>query len=319
MSGKLRVLTYHRIGDPGGRPDLDPALVSATAEEFERHMRHLARRYDVVDLERVTRALRGQGELPRRPVLVTFDDAYRDFAEVAWPILRRLGLPATLFVPTGFPDRPERSFWWDRLHRSLSRASPAAVRAAMAESRLEPPSADPDEAFAWLRTRLKELPHAAAMAEVDRLCRELGEEPRAESEVLGWNDLRRLAEEGVSLGSHTRAHALLTRLPRDEARREIFGSRRDMARHLGNPPSAFCYPAGYHDEHTVELVREAGYEIAFTTVSGHNRPAETDPLRVRRTGVTRRTSLPILTLRLQGWFGPVDRWRKRAEHARAVG
>lgn len=319
MSGKLRVLTYHRIGDPAGRPDLDPALVSATAEEFERQMHHLARSYDVVDLERATRALRGQGDLPRRPVLITFDDAYRDFAEVAWPILRRHGLPATLFVPTGFPDRPERSFWWDRLHRSLSQATPAALRQAMAESRLQPPSTDPAEAFAWLRARLKEIPHGAAMTEVDRLCDELGEETPAEGAVLGWSDLRRLAEDGVTLGSHTRDHALLTRLPPDRARREIFGSRRDMARHLGHPPTAFCYPAGYHDDGTVELVRKAGYETAFTTVSGHNRPAETDPLRIRRTGVTRRTSLPILTLRLQGWFGPVDRWRKRAEHARVVG
>lgn len=319
MTRKLRVLTYHRIGAPDERPDLDPALVSATPEQFERQVSHLSRNFDVVGLDRAIGALRGEADLPGRPVLLTFDDAYRDFAEVAWPILRSHGLPATLFVPTGFPDRPERSFWWDRLHRAFEAASPEHVRTALGRGPITEPRQHPGEAFGRLRTRLKDLPHADAMEEVDRLCRELGEAPPAESAVLGWDDLRKLQEDGVTIGSHSRSHALLTRLPREEARSEIVGSGRDIARELGRPPDSFCYPAGYHDAEVRELVREAGYAAAFTTVSGHNRPGETDPLRIRRTGITRRTSLPIFTLRLQGWFGPVDRWRKRDEHARAVG
>lgn len=317
MSAKLRVLTYHRIGDPGDRPDLDPGLVSATAPAFERQMRHLARHYEVVGLERAVAALRGEAELPRRAVLLTFDDAYRDFGEVAWPVLRRLGLPATLFVPTGYPDRPDRSFWWDRLHRSFSAASAERIRIALGRGPITAPREAPGRAFGRLRTRLKELPHEEAMAEVDRLCRELGEEPPSESEVLGWDELRELEDDGVTIGSHARSHALLTRIDRREARCEVAGARRDLDRELGRPPAAFCYPAGHHDETVVQLVREAGYETAFTTVAGHNRPGG-DPFRLRRTVITRRTSLPILALRLQGWFGPLDRWRKREERARTV-
>ena len=51
---------------------------------------------------------------------MTFDDAYCDFADHAWPVFRRLGVPVTLFVATEYPDHPDRAYWWDRLHAGLS-------------------------------------------------------------------------------------------------------------------------------------------------------------------------------------------------------
>lgn len=320
MSSTLRVLAYHRVGDPAGRRDLDPSMVSATAGEFERQVRHLARRYSVVGLDRVVDALLEDRPLPSRPVLITFDDAYRDFRDVAWPILRRYDLPATLFVPTAYASRPERRFWWDRLYAAVSGAPPGEAREAL--DRLPPGGAagTVEEAYGRARRELKELPHAAAMAAVDRLCRELGETREEEEAVLGWDGLQALAEEdGLTIGSHTREHPLLTRVSHEEARREIAGSRREIAARIGREPVAFAYPGGYHDRRVTELVRGAGYRLAFTMVDGHNRIPGADRFRLRRTGITRRTSLPLFALRLQPWFGAVDRWRHRGECARQVG
>lgn len=331
MSARLRVLAYHRIARPKERPDLDPGLVSATPEEFERQMRYVGRRFEVVDLDRVLEAVRGERPLPRRAVLLTFDDAYRDFGEVAWPILRELGLPAVLFVPTGFPDRPKRRFWWDRLHGAVGNASPGRLRSALARRGLDGTVGGTTEVPRPLKRRLKEMPHDVAMQEVDELCRELrdgadgdhgagdGGEKREEGDVLGWTELRGLVEEGLEIGAHTRSHPLLTRLRPAAAREEITGSRRDLVSELWRAPRAFCYPGGYHDERVVSMVREAGYDVAFTMLDGHNRIPETDPLRIRRTGVTLRTTLPVLALRLRSWFAPVDRWRHRDEHDRMVG
>ena len=92
----LRVLTYH---------DLDPD--SGFAEQMEL----VARRYRVVSAEEVLEALGGGPPLAPRALLITFDDAYRSFETIAWPVLERLGLPAVLFVPSAFPGRPERVFW----------------------------------------------------------------------------------------------------------------------------------------------------------------------------------------------------------------
>src|SRR5437867_4251379 len=95
----LRVLTYHRVSTPAADPDLNPRLISATPKAFDGQMRWLRRRHAVVPMAQVLDAVeRGKG-LPRRAVLVTFDDAYADLADHAVPILEALRLPATLFVP----------------------------------------------------------------------------------------------------------------------------------------------------------------------------------------------------------------------------
>jgi hypothetical protein len=75
-----------------------------------------------VSLDDVLRARDGGAPLRRGAVLVTFDDAYRDFDEHAWPVLRRLGIPVALFVPTAYPGSPERAFWWDRLFAAIDAA-----------------------------------------------------------------------------------------------------------------------------------------------------------------------------------------------------
>src|SRR2546421_516354 len=102
----LRVLTYHRVDEPGARPKLNPGLISATPEVFDQEMSYLAANYHVVSMPELLQAYRTGTPLPPRAVLVTFDDAYCDFAEHAWPTLKRYRLPATLFVPTAYPDQP---------------------------------------------------------------------------------------------------------------------------------------------------------------------------------------------------------------------
>ena len=115
----LAVLTYHRVDHLASRPNLYSGLISATPPAFARQMEYLAANYHVVSMQELLDVQRADRTLPPRSVMITFDDAYRDFAEHAWPVLKQYGLPVTLFVPTHFPDHPERTFWWDRLHHAL--------------------------------------------------------------------------------------------------------------------------------------------------------------------------------------------------------
>ncbi|HEX6070126.1 MAG TPA: polysaccharide deacetylase family protein [Longimicrobiaceae bacterium] len=311
----LRVLTYHRVIDPADAPLADPALISAVPSAFERQMRFLARRYRPVRPEEMLEAARGGTPLPERAVLVTFDDAYRDFGEIAWPIMRRHRVPATVFVATAYPDHPEREFWWDQLHRAFARTSRAELSVAPA-LRL---SLDGDEArrrsLRSLQSYLKRIPHAEAMELVARIREDLGDAVAMPGEVLGWSDLRALAADGVTLGGHTHTHPAMNQLPLDELRSEVHGSRDILEREIGPAAPIFAYPFGAHDPAAVEVVRRAGYELAMTAMDGHNRIGSTDPLRLRRTNVTRRTTPRLLRLRLLPLFPYVDRWRHRAEAA----
>src|SRR4051795_1308993 len=117
-AARLRVLTYHRVLPRD--VSCSPSTVSASPDVFEAQMRHLARAYRVVSSDEVIASLNAGAALPHRAVLITFDDGCLDFGTIAWPILRRYRLPATVFVPTAYPDHPERVFWWDRLHAALT-------------------------------------------------------------------------------------------------------------------------------------------------------------------------------------------------------
>ena len=167
----LAVLTYHRVGEPRHSP---PGLVSATPATFERQMRLLARTGRAVGLDDVLRSRNGTRELPRGAVLVTFDDAYRDFREHAWPVARRLRIPVVLFVPTAFPASG-RAFWWDRLFGALDRAR-GEVDTPLGRLPLRT-SVQRRKAYRALRAHVKTLPHDRAMALVDELEATLGPAP----------------------------------------------------------------------------------------------------------------------------------------------
>lgn len=309
MSTRLRVITYHRILEPTD-PAANPTLVSATPESFERQVRHLASRYRVVSSQEVLDALHGGRTLPPRAVLITFDDAYRDFGEIAWPILQHYSLPALLFVPTAHPDHPERAFWWDRLHHAFTRTPrPHWKGSPLGTLELHTPMVR-QASIRRLQELLKRLPHTEAMSTVDGICAELGE-PEPAERVLGWAELRTLALEGVTLGAHTRTHPVLTRVGLEVARAEISGSRADLARRTGTVPRVFCYPFGAHDEAVVALVAAAGFEMAVSCVRGQNRLESMDPLRLRRTNVTPRTTPWLFRMRLLRAVSELDGWRHR--------
>jgi len=299
--GLLRVLTYHRVDEPAARPWLDPGLISATPEAFDEQMRYLSAYYQIVSITDVITALetRNSKDLPARAVAVTFDDAYFDFEEHAWPILKRYRIPVTVFVPTAYPDQPERTFWWDDLYHAVQNTSrkdnlnaPIGLLSLSYTSR--------NQTYKRLKNYLKTLKHAEAMPTVKRLCDELGVQPTTNC-ILGWDSLRNLTREGVTLGAHTRTHPLMNRVPLEEAKDEAIGSLHDLGRELGSTLPIFAYPSGGFNNEVVIMLEREGFKLAFTTSRGINDIHHTDPLRMRRINVGGRTTLPILRAQLLPW------------------
>jgi peptidoglycan/xylan/chitin deacetylase (PgdA/CDA1 family) len=281
----LAVLTFHRVTE--ARPGVTPGLLSATPRGFEELLDGISRRHEIVDAAAVVRRATGGRALPRRALLLTVDDAYADFAEHAWPALKARGLPAVLFVPTAYPDRPERGFWWDRLHRAVvgsTRDSVSVEGRQMALGSVGERAA----AYRALRGELKGMGHEAMLARVDELVAGLviaEVPPDARDAVLGWDALRRLAAEGVTLAPHTRTHPLLPRLDPSLLADEIAGSRDELAEATGAREPVFAYPSGATSRAVASCVAEAGLRVAFTTWRGVNDLRTADWLALRRINV----------------------------------
>lgn len=106
-------------------------------------------------------------------------------------------------------------------------------------------------------------------------------------ELLRRSQWRELAAAGLSIGSHTRTHAKLTKCSPQQLLEEVQGSKKVLEDALGRAVRHFCYPYGSHNERVVDAVREAGYETACTTERGVVRPGS-DPVLLPRLVVGKR-------------------------------
>ena len=289
----LRVLTYHRVFDESA---------------FRGSMEYLAQRYHFVTAEELLEVLRDEKQLPPRSMMITFDDAYSDFATSAWPVLRSYDIPVVLFVPTGYPSNGEQVFWWDRLEQAIMDTPREDVLETPAGSLPLRSVANRRRAHDRLRALVKTWDHDRTLSYVAEICETLGAEP-CTSQVLSWDALRGLAREGVTLASHTRMHPLLNRVSTERARAEIIGAREDLLRETGAALPLFAYPGGYYCPQSREVLSETGIEAAFTTVRGTNDLDTEDRLRLRRINIGHYASVGVVRARLLESAASFNRWR----------
>ncbi|HEX2482916.1 MAG TPA: polysaccharide deacetylase family protein [Methylomirabilota bacterium] len=277
----FQVLTYHRVND-----DEDPFFPAVPTRIFEQHMSYIARAYRVLTVEDLVDRI-GRGDVPPGAVAITFDDGYRDTLTHAAPILARLGVPATIFLATGFIGTGEIP-WVDRLALALKRTKDSSVVSPWGEAFSLAGSSERLRVLDLMLRHLKRLPDNACRAAVEALCERLDvpDEAARPVSMLSWDDVRTLARLGFSIGAHTVSHPILSQIESGRAWAEIAGSRDAIAAACGRAPRAFAYPNGGTQDYTpavVDLVRRAGFTCAATTRFGVN-GRHTNPWELRRGG-----------------------------------
>ena len=136
------IFTFHHIHDAAedAAYPYDPEVADATPQQFRRWLEMLARIGTPIGMTDLLRGLEG-APLPPNPVMVTFDDGYRSCHDVALPILRELGIPATFFIATSFVTE-RRIYWWERIAFALNAARRPRAKLAY-PARIEIDVADP--------------------------------------------------------------------------------------------------------------------------------------------------------------------------------
>jgi len=270
---------------------------------LSRHLDWLAARFELMPLDDLAASAQGAPAGRKPPAAVTFDDGYADFFDYAYPLLRRKGIPATIFVVTDLVGT-KRLQSHDRLFLALERSMKAPrFRPQDLERLLLRLGLQVEEAAA-LRSRLRRavdatpallerMPHSG----IERLIEELGSAGRmdrkalAPYEPLDWSMIIEMSRSGVTIGSHTASHALLSNEDFTTARREALDSRVALERKIETKVRHFAYPAGRFDPVAVAAVADAGYAFAYTTCR-HRDPAHPH-LTIPRTVFWERTSLDL--------------------------
>ncbi len=278
---KVLILTYHRFS-----AHEEPHKTSAQA--FAEHLEYLTQHYRILPLSEIADCLATGRTLPLATAAITVDDGYRDFYEVAFPLLLKQRVPATLYVVTDFVDR-KTWLWTDKL-RFLTARTPASEVVAVLKGRTLR-FALTDHLSRWraadkINSILKSLPSDQKEDTIKRLATTLDvlvpPLPPHEFGALNWAQVREMDAEGIEIGSHTVTHPILPNVTNDEAlRAELSASKTRLEGMLGREVPLFCYPNGRNDARVQRATALAGYRCAVTNLPGLN-TAQTPLLALRR-------------------------------------
>ena len=317
LRGKVVILTYHRVLSPSelARHYVQPGMY-VRADVFEAQMQFLKEHFEVLSLSRLFELWAGGGlDAGTRYCVVTFDDGWRDNYVHAYPVLRRLGIPATIFLPTRFVGTGEW-FWPEKLaylveQRWEARAGRNADRGAL-EAEIEA------EIGRWKLMRRAEIDRA-----LEKLVRESGASLPLDRLVMSWDEVAKMARHGVSFGSHSMTHAILTLESTADVERELRGSLRELEERQVNCVPVFCYPNGNYSAEIADQVRAAGYRGAMCAEPGWETRVPKNVFALRRVAIHNDVSqtVPLFALRLSGLDEVLRRpWRalrRRAAEATA--
>lgn len=317
---RVMIAGYHRVVEDFTaevQRSIPGTLISKAT--LRRHLEDAhALGYDFASLADAVDVIAGRRAAKKDLFVVTFDDGYREVYEHAYPILKAMGVPSIIYLPTDFIGTKKR-FNHDRLFHLIQTATTRRFK-PLYEAMTPAAAVLLGPIFAGLKTTAAALddflglyPTQTLTEIIDGLEAQLGggaELTPALGEVSSWDEIRTMARNGVNFGAHTLGHCVLTLEPEAEVDRQISESKRIIEHELSQPCVDFAYCNGWYSEEVVRALVRHGFRSGVTTEDLLNRRGG-DPFTLKRKilwenfslGMTGRYSSPLTGCHIDDVFG----------------
>jgi peptidoglycan/xylan/chitin deacetylase (PgdA/CDA1 family) len=240
---------------------------------FEQQMEYLSCNCNVISLSELSQGIVHK-TLKKNSVVLTFDDGFLSNYTFAYPVLKRLRLPATIFLSTGYLNSGSL-FWSEHLTYMILRSKKQEMEYGQIRYQLGT-SAEKRSSCTSIRNSLKLLHPkeiGGALIELESILGVVPDRNDPLYEKLGpmrWEHVQSMDSDPlISFGGHTSNHTILSRLNEEEALREVADCRTDLDKHLSKSTNLWAYPNGtlsdFNSEHRDLLIRN-GFEVIVTTV-----------------------------------------------------
>jgi len=247
-----RILMFHGIGDE-----------LHSSELLEKKILYLRKHFTIVSLEHMLAKIKA-GDDFNNEVVLTFDDGLKNNVVHAYPILKKYNTPATFYVCPGLIE--SGSWLWNHEARERLRSLPSIERNKLASA--WGCNNDLEDMITWLKG-LDEKSRTEAEATIRQNTRTFS--PTAEQknayDMMSWDDLKELDENLITIGSHTANHAITKGMNEEALKLEIVKPQAHLEKKLGRSIKHYCYPNGYFDPATINIVKST-YQSAVTTNEG---------------------------------------------------
>lgn len=289
QKNRVIILMYHRFSDK-------PESFKIQQKVFENQIKFLiSKKYNFISLEQFSDVLNGIHEyLPDNAIIITIDDGYWDNYIFAYPVLKKYAIPATIFVVTDFITQ-KTWLWSNKLEYILKKTQ---------EKKFKFPLGNTTEEFLvdtfpnWHKSQLKIFNYCSRISDEQKndLLNELAlylkvnvpDQTAGDFQPLTWEQIKEMNSNGIDFGSHTCSHPILSRLSTEKMKHEIVQSKREIEKRLDTAVDLFCYPNGCLEDFTaatIDMLREASYSAAVTTVPGYNMIKGQDPFLLKRISI----------------------------------
>lgn len=259
---QVAILIYHRVAlkkDNWSLEPLDP-------QSFENQIKYFSENYEILPLEKLVQFIQLGMPLPKKAIVITFDDGYKDNFLYAYPILRRYHANATVFLSTGHIDT-DKLFWWDKVsyviqHSCIDRLILDELGSYSLQSEI-----DRLRVCSVVMDWMKNLDQESKEKFIDKLISITGvniPSGLGKNFILSWNEIRKMNNNGIAFGAHTVNHPCLINLPLKQAKWEIIQSKIDIDENLGKEFSAFSYPYGDSNIELIKFTKESGFKCAVS-------------------------------------------------------
>src|SRR3990170_659729 len=298
----LTILMYHCVIDDADKRAgyYQPGLI-VSQQVFDKQMSFLSKNYKLLSLETVVKLIQNKKSIPRRAMVITFDDGWRNNYSCAYPILKRYMVPATIFVSTDFVDT-YRMFWFLQIkllvgERNSSKKILNDILARLGKEANPFPSAgSPNltnvysiesgvdeliEKIKYLNPKIQEKIIDSLIAATNTCM----DKWKKERWVLNWDEINQMIQDNIDFGSHGQSHRILTTLSESEVLIELIQSKKIIEDRTGKEVHCFAYPNGDCNSRIRQIVQEAGYSCAVTTKGCEERKRKSDLYALRRVGV----------------------------------
>jgi peptidoglycan/xylan/chitin deacetylase (PgdA/CDA1 family) len=264
----------------------DSFLPAMCTKVFSEQMRYIVSNFNVLSLEDIVERMKKK-DIPDNSIVITFDDGYKDNYLNVFPILKELSIPATIFLATEVIGS-QKILWHDRVFSAFRETQVEHFDGFGINNQIYSLTTQEEKncARSDILKFLKNVNNEERILYIDRLMNKLDINDKKEEAnlMMTWEEVKKMHENGIFFGAHTVTHTILSNLNIKKAEEEIFSSKKIIEEKLGTEVRTFAYPNGSKtdfNETTKNLLREAGYSCAVTTMFGTN-SMEQDCFELRR-------------------------------------
>ncbi len=268
---QIVIVMYHRVC-----PEKDYwSSLALNTQSFEQQIEYFSSNFKVVPLGEIAQLIHQRRPFPKKAVVITFDDGYKDNYSYAYPILKKYGVPATIFLTAGYIGS-DKLFWWDKISYLIHHTQTSQLHLGDLGSHRFQSIEDRHYASHIIIEHLKKLPDGTKDVLMNKLLdisqvsipSDLGRDL-----FLSWEEVKEMSKGGIDFGAHTVSHPILTNIPLKQAQDEIIQSKMSIEDEIEKEVTIFSYPNGNFNSELVRFIKENGFTCAVSTSSHtHSKP-----------------------------------------------